>query len=79
MRKRAGSRWITFLISWLFKHAALLRTILQKGLDGKAAHQRTRGIAGTMKLVLLGQIVKYKCRAQEAASLIIWRFSIGVW
>ena len=40
-------------ISWLFKHVAFLRAILQKGVEGKTAHQRARGTAGTMKLVPL--------------------------
>ena len=68
-------------MAWLALHIAFLRTTQVIGSDGMTAWQRIRGRPFTQKLHLFGELVRYKCRAQEGG---IWgpegpRFSQGIW
>jgi hypothetical protein len=53
------------LMTWLARHVGFLRTTQIIGPDGITAWQRTRGRPFTGKLHMLGEMVQYKCRAQE--------------
>ena len=53
------------VMAWLALHVALLRTTQVIGTDGLTAWQRVRGRVFNQNLHLLGEVVRYKCRAQE--------------
>ena len=69
------------LMAWLALHVAFLRTTQVIGADGMSAWQRIRGRPFSQRLHLFGEIVKYKCRAQEGGigGPDGPRFSQGVW
>ena len=51
------------VITWLVRHAAMVRTMRVIGTDGKTAWQRTRGSTCKVKLVNFGEVTRYKCRS----------------
>ena len=53
------------VISWLVRHAAMVRTMRVVGADGKTGWQRARGTVCKLKLVHFGEVARYKCRSQE--------------
>jgi hypothetical protein len=68
------------VISWLVRHAAMVRTMRVVGADGKTGWQRARGAACKLKLVHFGEVARYKCRSQENGighSGFSW--GIGIW
>ena len=68
------------LMAWLALHVAFLRTTQVVGNDGLTAWHRIRGRAFNQKLHLFGEVVRYKCRAQEGGIGGDGpRFSEGIW
>ena len=68
------------VITWLVRHAAMVRTMRVVGADGKTAWQRARGSTCKLKLVNFGEVTRYKCRSQEngiGQSGFDW--GIGIW
>ena len=68
------------IISWLVRHAAMVRTMHVVGEDGKTAWQRVRGTTCKLNLVHFGEVANYKCRATEGGiGQSDDRWSTGVW
>ena len=51
------------IVGWIVSHAAHVRTMRSRGVDGKTAHQRVKGSSSVVRLI----ICRYKARAQEGA------------
>ena len=65
---------------WLVRHAAFVRLVRARGLDGKTAYQRSRGVESNVRLVHFGELCRYKCRSQEpGVAGTKDRWSQGVW
>ena len=68
------------VITWLVRHAAMVRTMRVVGADGKTGWQRARGAACKLKLVHFGDVARYKCRSQEnGIGQSGFSCGIGIW
>ena len=69
------------VMSWLVRHAAHVRSLRRRGSDGRTPYERLRGTENKATLAGIGEVVRYKARAQEPNGIAGsgWRWSTAVW
>ena len=69
------------IMAWVVRHAAHVRSIRMRGTDGLTPYQRSRGAKNKTALAHMGEVVRYKGRAQELHGIAGsgWHWSTGIW
>ena len=69
------------MAQWLVRHAGHVRSLRIVGSDGRTAYQRVRGAPNHAAMAGIGEVVRYKARAQEKHGIAGsgWRWSTAVW
>ena len=68
------------ILTWMVRHAAMLRTMFVIGEDVRTAWQRARGKTCNFDFIQFGEVARYKCRSQEKGIADSgMRFGMGVW